>query len=171
LRSEGDLKLSALPARAQRDGQAATYFLSLAGCPIAFESQTGGRTELQPTDSTAGFVSLPRADNRGSLSISFSCVQKAAKDYCPTIELKEEAEEPSTWKVMNVQRYAPVNSRYGGVAFAENLTAVAVPRPRKMSFCFGDDRRTLIGDAMIGNERRDVAPTVLSLLRTVRFSD
>ena len=168
---ENKSKVSALPTSAQRDGQVVTYSLNLAGCPILFESQAGGFAELQSLNSSGGFVSLPVYGKRGSLSISFYCIQQAAKDYCPTTELNERDEEPSTWKVMNVHRYAPVNSRYEGVAFAANLTAVALPRPRMLTFCLGDDRRTLFGSAQIGTERRDVAPKVLDLLRTVRLSD
>ena len=168
---EDKSKVGALPTPTRWNAQVETYSLNLAGCPILFEGKAGGRAELQRTDSNEGFVSLPIYGKRGELSISFECVQESAKDYCPTTQLNERDEDPSTWKVMNVRRYAPVNARYGGEAFARNLTAVALPRPRMLTFCLGDDRRTLFGSAQIGTERRDVAPKVLDLLRTVRLSD
>lgn len=157
--------------RNRQDKSLATYSLKILGCPITFQNQTGGSVVLQSTDAKAGYYSHELFEKKANLSIAFDCVQQPAKEYCPTVALDEKEEDPSTWKIMSVTRYAPIHSRYGGEAFATNLTAVPLPRPRKLIFCLGDDRRSLVGSSMVGNERGDIATKVFEILKTVHFTD
>ena len=153
------------------------YALDLKGCPIAFQTRSGGAVAMQSTDDASGYFTHPAFARNVPLNISFDCVTRPAIEHCPTLALAEAqlgsqaGERPTTWQVMRVQHYAPINRRYVGEAFASNLTAVPRPRQRVLSFCLGDERRSIVGQSVVGTERQDASAAVLALLQTLRFSD
>jgi hypothetical protein len=162
-------KLAGKSPNLSRDSE--LYSLKTQGCSFTFESRKGGIATKQSTDERAGYFVHEGLAKHTNVSISFECVSKPAAEHCPSVALSPTAEDPSTWAMMRVIRHSPIHAHYEGEAFTRSFTAVPVPRQRQLTFCLGDNKRSLVGSAMVGNERRDTSAMTLRILKTIRLLD
>jgi len=147
------------------------YNVRLDGCQISLLDKAGGRAQTHPEngDRTGNFR-MEIKSRHGGANLQFECIQQPAEKYCPdALTIKED--DPSTRKLMQEVHYSKIHPLYYGEAHASTLTAVPPPRTRVLSFCIGDDRRTLVGRSIVGNERSAITTQVLEIVKTIRFTD
>ena len=148
-----------------------TYNLPLNGCPITLLDNSGGYAQTHPENNNAtGNFGKLQSNGKKVFNIEFQCVEKSGMSYCPTkIEIIEE--DARTRRLMQEVHYKNIHPKYYGKANASTLTAVPHPRTRILKFCLGDEKRSLVGRAVVGTERRALTDQVLKIVKTIQFTD
>jgi len=148
----------------------APYLLNLQSCPFRFKSRPGAYVGRDPSNTQRGGYSDENFEGQVDLSISFRCVEEPVSQQCPKV-VEVTDSDPTTLQMMQVRHYKRIHPLYEGSAVATNMTAVNPPRPRALDFCLGDERRTIVGRSIVGNERRAYVQQVLRIISSIRFTD